>query len=407
MLPKQVFVTSRCPVGRIGRAASLAILARSRASVSPGQLTVRWKTTTKEKGEQKEQSTVEDGRFFRKLPHPERLWGWNLSAADLPKFRETKDDDKLTTTERGIKSWALKNLEESLEISDKCSALGDDRSSQYSRRAAVESLRSTWFFSNVYIITEKRLEPLNKSNITAPDVEAAIAVVEDENLKLLKLNLALVQSLAFGEAFKVFLREIQEARRRPDLMDKVVVPFVAPRIILPGHSSQAVRYPKVVQMIGGAAAASTPPRLDNGALWLARLSKRHALTRSFPEDFFRASNARDKNWPAMFEIASRSVLEHRPDLARVVGWALAAERIKCEIHLAGVQQLITKWRMQCAYLLRHRRNRKAEWPEFLPQLTNKQRCNIGAMLYHKENTKKQMLENMKKQRLEAKRAKHL
>lgn len=188
------------------------------------------------RGKQTEQGTVEDAQYFRKFGMSQRLWGWNLSAADLPMFREAADDDKQVPAELVIKREMRKNLEKSLEISGKCSALGDERSSRYSRRAAAESISSFRQciqpfldgITNRLTRIEEHLQALSSKGQT-PSLAGDIIVIEGDNLRLLKLNLAAVQSLAFSEAFKVFLEEVQQAREHPDLMDKVVVPFVAPR----------------------------------------------------------------------------------------------------------------------------------------------------------------------------------
>ncbi|KAK8030099.1 hypothetical protein PG993_011390 [Apiospora rasikravindrae] len=89
--------------------------------------------------------------------------------------------------------------------------------------------------------------------------------------------------------------------------------------------------------------AATHPRLDKGALWLARLSRNPLLASPYRRAHFDVRPGEDQDRPPLLQIASHVVLAHLPDLARVVGWALAAELIKCEIHLAGTQRFITEW----------------------------------------------------------------
>ncbi|KAK7999092.1 hypothetical protein PG991_014767 [Apiospora marii] len=338
--------------------------------------------------EEREQATQEgttaDEWYLRGLKLPDRLWGWNLSAADLPKFREAAgDDDQLSPVARRIKFEMRKTLEHSLDMSEKCSALGDDRSCLYSRRAAAEAMLKTGRNIHYALIRMADRLPRTEEYLSAvgsgkrrTHTQAFIQTAEKDNLELLRFNLAVVQSLAFGEAWRVFLREIQQVPRHPELMRNVVVPFIAPPT---GEASggSSSREDDQQPTTATSSPPPPPPRLENGALWLARLSRQPALTRYFSRDFFTVRGGFGSfNCSAMFQIASGPVLAHRPDLARVVGWALRAERLKCEIHLEGTQRLIRKWDRLYAHLLGLQEARKEEWPGFLPKLTKHQRQRI-------------------------------
>ncbi|KAK8062239.1 hypothetical protein PG997_014336 [Apiospora hydei] len=345
-----MFVASRHPIRQVNRAASLALLARSSASVPPvGQPPMlRWKSSTT-----KATKAAMKNYCLEKLTAPDILWGWNVPASHLLVLNDPEGDQKLTPDEQATKRLLLRNLEESRRIAAQCAALRDDESCLHSRRAAEEPMHALHL--NVRGVLRKAAGSLRKikmhlhnsggrksrvTDVRNKDADAA----EEDNLALLKVLLAAVQARAYGEAFEVFLRDMQEAAAaegggRPDLLRKVVVPLVAPR--LKDNDSLA----DIERKVAGLTAA-TAPRLDNGALWLARLSRHPLLASPYRRAHFDVRPGEDQNRPPLLQIAGDVVLAHRPDLARAVGWALAAERIKCEIHLAGVQRFITEWDKQ-------------------------------------------------------------
>ncbi|KAK8079227.1 hypothetical protein PG994_003034 [Apiospora phragmitis] len=162
---------------------------------------LRWKTTMKEKKAKMEHGTTEGKRHPRNFTVLEIRRGWNMSAAGLHIFSDSTDDDKLVPAERTTNRERLNSLEEALKIIDKCSALGDHDSCLPFRRAADEPTRT---------------------------------VSEGDTACL----------------------------RTHDLLSKIVVPFVAPRITADD------RMIDTRSKVAGRTAAWTP-RLDNRALWLA------------------------------------------------------------------------------------------------------------------------------------------